>query len=71
MKNTFKPNQIELCSVIMKELSRQHRGLPADSRMQAVIDAANTVCATAYQMTDEEYAASREMDTPDAAGKEE
>ncbi|HHA1253136.1 TPA: hypothetical protein ACOELP_002651 [Enterobacter hormaechei] len=70
MKNTFKPNQIELCSAIMKELSRQHRGLPADSRMQAVIDAANTVCA-AYQMTDEEYAASREMDTPDAAGKEE
>lgn len=70
MKNTFKPNQIELCSVIMKELSRQHRGLPADSRIQAVIDAANTVCA-AYQMTDEEYAASREMDTPDAAGKEE
>ncbi len=69
MKNTFKPNQIQMCAVIMKELGRQRRGLPADSRMQAVIDAANTVCA-AYQMTDEEYAASRGMDTPEPARKE-
>lgn len=37
-------NQTALVGAIMKELGRQHPGLPADSRMNKVIEAANLVC---------------------------
>lgn len=41
----YRINQTALVGAIMKELGRQHPGLPADNRMSMVVEAANLICA--------------------------
>ncbi|NYU08069.1 hypothetical protein A8O28_04400 [Enterobacteriaceae bacterium CCUG 67584] len=41
----YRINQTALVGAIMKELGRQHPGLPADNRMSKVVEAANLICA--------------------------
>lgn len=45
MMKSYRFDQIQLVAAITKELSRQHPGLPADHRMNAVIRAANGIIA--------------------------
>lgn len=45
MMKAYRFDQIQLVAAITQELSRQHPGLPADHRMNAVIQAANGIIA--------------------------
>ncbi|HEJ7283080.1 TPA: hypothetical protein SMF87_004532 [Serratia marcescens] len=45
MMKAYRFDQIQLVAAITQELSRQHPGLPADHRMNAVIQAANRIIA--------------------------
>lgn len=42
--SSYQFNQIPLISAITKELDRQHPGLPADDRFNAIIRAATLIC---------------------------
>lgn len=57
-ESTYSIDQIKLFTDICMALSQQVPSLPADSRSNAIIDAANVIC-DAYSMSENEYKASK------------
>jgi hypothetical protein len=53
MTQIYYIDQMALFCAISKEIARQHPRMPADDRSNAIIKAANDICA-AYKMTPEE-----------------
>lgn len=59
MSQSYQIDQLKLVADVSQALAKQHPGIPADCRMNAVIHACSLICS-AYGQTDEEFKKSTE-----------